>query len=77
MDISAELPKVRVPTLGLYPTAGTVTRPDEQRIREGIPNIRLLNLPTRYHAIQLLMPAACATALLHFCGEVDGVVNRE
>ncbi len=77
VDITAELPKVRVPTLGLYPTAGTITSREEQKIREGIPGIRLLNLPTRYHAIQLLMPAACATALLHFCGEVDGVVNRE
>ena len=77
VDVSAYLPRVAVPTLGLYPTAGVVTGHEEAQIRAGIPGIRVINLPTRFHAIQVLMPAACARALLHFCGEIDGVANHE
>ena len=77
VDVSAYLPHVAVPTLGLYPTAGVVTGHEEAQIRAGIPGIRVINLPTRFHAIQVLMPAACARALLHFCGEIDGVANHE
>lgn len=77
VDVSAYLPQVRVPTLGLYPTAGVVTGHEEAQIRAGIPGIRVINLPTRFHAIQVLMPAACARALLHFCGEIDGTANHE
>lgn len=77
VDVSGYMPKVRVPMLGLYPTAGVVTGHEEKQIRAGIPGIRVINLPTPYHAIQVLMPAACAKALLHFCGEIDGVANHE
>jgi 3-oxoadipate enol-lactonase len=77
VDVSPYLPQVRVPTLGLYPTAGVVTGHEEAQIRASIPGIRVINLPTRFHAIQVLMPAACAKALLHFCGELDGVANHE
>ena len=77
VDISAQLPEVCVPTLGLYPTAGTITGFEERQVREGVPGIRVINLPTRFHAIQVLMPAACAKAVLHFCGEHDGVANHE
>jgi 3-oxoadipate enol-lactonase len=75
VNVEPYLEKVAVPTLGLYPTAGTVTRFEEQKIREGIKGIRIVNLPTPAHAIQVLMPAECATALLHFCGLVDGAPN--
>jgi 3-oxoadipate enol-lactonase len=77
VDVSAYLPQVRVPTLGLYPTAGVVTGYEEAQIRASIPGIRVINLPTRFHAIQVLMPAACAKALLHFCGTLDGSANHE
>jgi len=77
VDVSPYLSQVKVPTLGLYPTAGVVTGYEEAQIRGSIPGIRVINLPTRFHAIQVLMPAACATSLLNFCGEIDGVANRE
>ena len=77
VDVSGYLPQVAVPTLGLYPTAGVVTGHEEAQIREGIPGIRVVNLPTRFHAIQTLMPVACAKTLLHFCGEIDGVAHHE
>jgi 3-oxoadipate enol-lactonase len=76
VDVEPWLAKVAVPTLGLYPTAGTITRFEEQKIRAGIKGIRVVNLPTPAHAIQVLMPAECATTTLHFCGLVDGVANH-
>ncbi len=76
VNIEPYLEKVAIPTLGLYPTAGTVTRFEEQKIRDGIKGIRVVNLPTPAHAIQVLMPAECATTLLHFAGLIDGVANH-
>jgi 3-oxoadipate enol-lactonase len=76
-DAGPFLPRVRVPALGLYPSGGIITGVEERLIRDGIAGVRIVHLPTRYHAIQVLMPAACATTLLHFCGAVDGVPNRE
>lgn len=75
VDVEPYLANVAVPTLGLYPTAGTVTRFEEQKIRDGVKGIRVVNMPTAAHAIQVLMPAECATTLLHFCGLVDSVPN--
>ena len=75
VNVEPYLSEVAVPTLGLYPTAGTVTRFEEQKIRDQIKGIRVVNMPTPAHAIQVLMPAECATTLLHFCGLVDGTPN--
>lgn len=75
VDITPLLPKLDLPVLGLYPTAGAVTKFEEQQIRAGIKGIRVVNLPTWAHAIQVLMPRECATTVLHFCGQVDGVAN--
>jgi pimeloyl-ACP methyl ester carboxylesterase len=77
LDVSGVLPRVRVPVLGLYPRAGLVTGPHEARLRAGLPQLRLVHLPTPWHAIQVLMPAACARTLLHFCAQVDGVAPHE
>jgi 3-oxoadipate enol-lactonase len=71
------LPRVRVAALGLYPSGGIITGVEEQLLRDGLAGVRIVHLPTRYHAIQVLMPAACAATLLHFCGAVDGVPNHE
>lgn len=77
VNIAAYLPQVAVPTLGLYPRGGTITGFEEEHIRRTVPGIRVIGLPTRFHSIQVLMPAACAKAVLHFCGEHDGVANHE
>ena len=77
VNIAEYLPKVAVPTLGLYPRGGTITGFEEEHIRKTVPGIRVIGLPTRFHSIQVLMPAACAKAVLHFCGEHDGVANHE
>ncbi len=77
VDVSGYLARVQVPTLGLYPTAGVVTGFEEEQIRRSIPGIRIVNLPTRFHAIQVLMPATCAIEVLHFAAQHDGVPCRE
>ncbi|MBV1798565.1 alpha/beta fold hydrolase [Siccirubricoccus sp. G192] len=77
LDVTGDLAGVTVPALGLYPSAGLVTGPHEAALRRGIPHLRLVHLPTPYHAIQVLMPAACARTLLHFCGLVDGVAHQD
>ena len=77
VDVSGHLARVRVPTLGLYPAGGIVTGIEEQQIRTSIPGIRIVNLPTRFHAIQVLMPATCATHVLHFAAQHDGIPCRE
>lgn len=77
VDVSGYLARVQVPTLGLYPTAGVVTGVEEEQIRRSIPGIRIVNLPTRFHAIQVLMPATCATQVLHFAAQHDGIPCRE
>jgi pimeloyl-ACP methyl ester carboxylesterase len=71
LDAAPVLPRVSVPVLGLYPDQGLVTGPHEARLRAGIPHIRIHHLPTPYHAIQVLMPDACAAAVQEFCLEVD------
>jgi len=71
IDARPDLPHIGVPTLGLYPSGGTITSPQEQVIRESIPGIRFMALPTRFHAIQFLMADECARELLAFANEVD------
>ncbi len=77
-DVSSYLAKVKVPVLGLYPTAGPLTTPDqEQTLIDSIENFRLVHMPSSFHKIQLIFPAACANHLLHFIAQHDGIACRE
>ena len=72
------LPKIKAPVLGLYPTAGPITDPEQERLLvTNLPQIRLVHLPTRYHMVHLISPAACATHVLNFLAEHDGIRCRE
>lgn len=72
------LPKIRAPVLGLYPSEGPVTDNEQLRLlRDGIPNLRIINIPTRYHAIASFEPAACALEVLHFAAQHDGITCHE
>lgn len=71
LDAAPVLPRVSVPVLGLYPDQGLVTGPHEARLRAGLPDLRIRHMPTRYHAIQVLMPDECAAAVRDFCLAVD------
>ena len=72
------LPRVEAPVLGLYPTAGPITSAEqEQQLVANIKNLRMVHLPSQFHKVQLLFPAACANQLLHFASQHDGTVCRE
>jgi 3-oxoadipate enol-lactonase len=77
VDMRPYLEKIEIPTLGLYPSKGHLTVGDDDLIQRGIKNIRMIHMPTTFHAIQFAMPAACAEQLLHFAAQVDGRGCRE
>ncbi|MBV9522353.1 MAG: alpha/beta hydrolase [Alphaproteobacteria bacterium] len=73
IDSRPYLPRVKAPVLGLYPTnAATVTAEQERMLLEMVPNIRIVHLPTRYHMVWMLQPAACAAHMRHFMALTDG-----
>jgi len=72
------LPKIKAPVLGLYPSEGPVTDDEQlQLLRDRIPNLRIVSIPTRYHAIASFEPAACALEVLHFAAQKDGISCHE
>lgn len=72
------LPSVKAPVLGLYPTEGPITSVEqEQLLLEKLSDFTLVHLPTRYHMVHHIAPAACATHLLHFCARHDGIACHE
>lgn len=72
------LPRVAAPVLGLYPTEGPITSAEQERLlAERLRDFHIVHLPTRYHMVHHIAPAACATALLHFAARHDGIACRE
>jgi len=66
------LPRIEAPVLGLYPTAGALTSSEqEDLLKEGIRDFRLVHLPTSSHAVLTLEPEVCAGHLLGFVREHD------
>ena len=73
------LNRVHTPTLGLYPAGGRITGPEEAAIRRIVADkgMKYVSFPTEFHSIQFMLPAACATHLLHFIAQHDGIPCRE
>jgi 3-oxoadipate enol-lactonase len=72
------LPRVKAPVLGLYPTEGPITSAEqEQMLIQNLRDFRLVHLPTRFHMVHHIAPAACATHLLHFIAAHDGTACHE
>ena len=73
------LARVQAPMLGLYPSRGRITGPEEGAIRKIIAEkgMKYVSFPTEFHSIQFILPAACATNVLHFAAQHDGVSCRE
>jgi 3-oxoadipate enol-lactonase len=72
------LPRVQAPVLGLYPSEGPITTPEQkQMLRDNLKSVRLVQLPGAFHKVQLVYPAACARQLLHFAAQHDGLAPRE
>jgi 3-oxoadipate enol-lactonase len=77
-NLVPELPKIDAPVLAFYPTAGSIAANEQQSmLLDAVKNIRLIRMPARYHMVQALEPAKCASHLLHFIAQHDGVVCRE
>lgn len=79
-DLTVEpyLPRIKAPVLGLYPSSGPIAGDEQVDIlRTRVRDIRIVRMPTRYHSIQNFMPAACATEVLHFAAQHDGIPCRE
>ena len=72
------LSQIRAPVLGLYPSAGPVTDDEQLRLlREHIPDLRIVSIPTRYHASASFEPALCAREVLYFAAQHDGIACAE
>ena len=77
-NVAGFLPRIKAPVLGLYPSAGPLTTPEQERIlMDNIGDLTMVHLPAAYHKIQLMFPATCALQLLHFIAQHDGVPCRE
>jgi pimeloyl-ACP methyl ester carboxylesterase len=73
-----ELGRITAPVLAFYPSAGTIAATEQQStLLKNVKTISLIRLPARYHMVQALEPAKCATHLLHFIAQHDGVACRE
>lgn len=64
--------RVKTPTLGIYPRGGRITKFDEDLVRNTVPGIRMVTLPTEFHSIQFLMARQCAKEVLYFATQHDG-----
>ena len=75
IDVRSYLGRIQSPVLGLYPsTQATITDDEQERIlSDGISRFTVVHLPTPYHTIQNLEPAACARQVLYFASQHDGV----
>jgi len=72
------LPKIEAPVLGLYPSAGPITSAEQMALlKDNIRNLRVMQLRSDFHKIQLMYPRTCATHLLHFAAEFDGTPVHE
>jgi 3-oxoadipate enol-lactonase len=77
-NVASLLPEIKAPVLGLYPSAGPLTTPEQEKVLiDNIADLRMVHMPATYHKIQMLFPASCAAELLHFVAQHDGVPCRE
>ncbi len=73
VDARPYLHRITTPTLGLYPKHAPVTiQTQEQTLREGIRNLKIVHVPSRHHTIQNSLPATLARQVLYFASQHDG-----
>jgi hypothetical protein len=78
VDATPYIDRISTPTLGLYPEHAPVTIQSQERIlKERIRSLKIVNVPSRHHTIQNIMPATLAKEVLHFAAQHDGVACRE
>ena len=68
------LSRIRAPVLGLYPTHGTLTSTEQERLlKDNIKDLTYIRLPSRFHMAQHVVPAASARHVLYFAAQHDGM----
>jgi pimeloyl-ACP methyl ester carboxylesterase len=78
VDAAPYLPKIACPVLAIYPEAGVITKDEHlELLRTHLRDLRLVRLPLRAHSLQIVAPATCATQILYFAAQHDGIVCRE
>lgn len=78
VDVSSLLPGIKAPTLGLYPSDGKTASTDQQRaLLDTVPGSRIVHIPSPYHMVWVMAPAACARHILYFMAANDGTVCDE
>jgi len=77
-SVEPYLHQIKAPVLGIYPSSGPIAGNEQlELMKSKIPDINIVHLPSRYHMIQMLHPATCARAVLHFAGRHDGIPCHE
>ncbi len=78
VNVTPYISRIKAPVLGLYPSSGPFTDQEQEKLLlSRIPNIKIIHLATRFHAIQNIAPAACATQVLYFLSQHEGITCHE
>jgi len=78
VDAAPYLPRIAAPVLAIYPAAGVITKEEHtDALREHVRDLCLVRMPTMAHSLQIVSPAACASQVLYFAAQHDGITCRE
>ena len=77
-DATPYLERIVAPVLGLYSAGGVITNNEQLDVlRSRVKNIRIVQIPSRSHSIQVTDPATCARQVLFFIAQHDGISCTE
>lgn len=78
IDATPHLGCIRAPVLAIYPSHGPITTPEQQELlRKHVRNLKAVYLLSQTHNLHCTQPVACATHVLHFAAQHDGVSCHE
>ncbi|HEX4327284.1 MAG TPA: alpha/beta hydrolase, partial [Burkholderiales bacterium] len=78
VDTAPMLPKIAAPVLAIYPKAGVITKDEHtEALKQKIGNLKMVRVPLQAHSLQIVAPALCASEVLYFISQHDGIVCRE
>ncbi len=77
VNVIPYLSRIKAPVLGLYPSSGPITNREQEEALSKIPNLKVIHFATRFHMVQHISVASCATHFLHFASQFDGVPCHE
>lgn len=72
------LARIQAPMLGIYPTAGVITKDEHtDLLARHVRDLKLVRINRSAHSLQIVAPATCALEVLYFISQHDGIVCRE